>query len=198
MDAWRYRDATGAFDAFWRSLISESASLGEGLQLVFDRTLAARGSRARFTIHDRRMTPAPTSEASAVARCGTGPATTIRLWPAGHVGAFTGEVPFAASGACSIEVTVNDRQVVGSIAVVDRPMAGVAQTLTKLERQVIASGGVVARPGQEAAIERALSGATLSPVVATAIHPLRAWWWMLPFAGCLSLEWFLRRRGGLR
>jgi hypothetical protein len=29
-------------------------------------------------------------------------------------------------------------------------------------------------------------------------YPMRSWWWLLPFAGCLTAEWWLRRRAGLR
>jgi hypothetical protein len=29
-------------------------------------------------------------------------------------------------------------------------------------------------------------------------YPMRAWWWVLPLAGCLAGEWWLRRRAGLR
>jgi hypothetical protein len=29
-------------------------------------------------------------------------------------------------------------------------------------------------------------------------HPMRSWWWLFPFAGCLAGEWWLRRRAGLR
>ena len=47
-----------AFDRFWRSLMAEGAAAGEGLQLRFDEPLSARGSRARFTLRDRRMAPA--------------------------------------------------------------------------------------------------------------------------------------------
>lgn len=199
MDAWRYRDVDSArFDRFWQSLIAEAAALGEGVTLTFDRSLGERGSRSRFTIHDRRMTPAPASEASAVARCSDVAATAIRLWPAGSIGAFTGELPLTANGSCGIEARINDRQVVGALAVTDQPMLGVEQTLTKLERRAIESGGAVARAGDEATLARALAAQGLSPVVATSIHPMRAWWWMLPFAGCVSIEWWLRRRHGLR
>ena len=48
-----------------------------------------------------------------MARCGPAPATVIRLWPAGAHGEFTGEMPLAGTGSCSIEAVVNDRQVVG-------------------------------------------------------------------------------------
>jgi hypothetical protein len=199
MDAWRYRDLdAGAFDRFWRSLMAESAAWGEGIQLTFDRPLAARGSRVRFTIRDRRMTPAGSSEASAVLRCGAGPASTIRLWPAGASGAFSGEVPLAASGSCTIEATVNGRVTSGSIAVADNPAVGVSHTLAKLERSVTASGGVAARAGDEAGLARAIASAGPPAAVAGAVHPLRAAWWMMPFAACLSAEWWLRRRSGLR
>jgi hypothetical protein len=207
MDAWRYRDldagptdslGASVFDTFWRSLVAESAAAGEALQLSFDRTLAARGSRSRFTIQARRMTPPTSSEASATARCGSEAAATIRLGPAGRVGSFTGELPLATSGSCRIEATIDDRHVTGSIAVADRPAFGVEQTLTKLERRVIASGGVTAAAGQEATIARAVVGEALSPDVAVTVYPMRAWWWILPFAGCLSIEWWLRRRRGLR
>lgn len=209
IDAWRYRDLdTGSFDRFWRSLIADAAAWGEGTQLTFERTLLARGSRARFTVRDRRMTPPESSEASAVMRCvsqsGTSTATpdgaamTIRLWPAGAAAAFTGEVPLARGGSCTIEATVNDRLTTGSIAVADTPMTGVVQTLARLERSVMASGGAIARAGEEANLARALSSATAPAPIVTAVNPMRATWWMLPFATCLSIEWWLRRRGGLK
>jgi len=199
MDAWRYRDLdAGGFDQFWRSLIAEGSASGEGLQLRFEDALSARGSRARFTLRDRRMAPAPATEASVIARCGSALATVIRVWPAGAHGEFMGELPVSSSGSCSIEAAINDRQVAGSIAVAATPAYGVEQTLAKLERRVIASGGVIGRAGEEALLARALATAPMSATVTTTVHPMRAAWWLLPFAGCLSIEWWLRRHAGLR
>jgi hypothetical protein len=199
MDAWRYRDLdAGGYDRFWRALIAEGAASGEGLQMRFKDRLSARGARARFTLHDRRMTRPGSTEASAIARCGSAPATAIRLWPAGAHAEFTGELPLSSAGSCSIEAVVNDRQAIGAIAVADRPALGVEQTLAKLERRVQASGGVVAHAGDEATLARALTTAPMSPSVTTTAHPMRSAWWLLPFAGCLSVEWWLRRRSGLR
>jgi hypothetical protein len=199
MDAWRYRDLdAGGFDRFWRSLLAEGAALGEGLQLRFEDSLAKSGGRAKFTLVNRRMAPASAIEASAIARCGSAPATAIRLWPAGAHGEFTGELPLAGTGSCSIEALVNDRQAVGAIAVADTPAFGVEQTLAKLERRVAVSGGVISRAGDEATLARALTGAPMSPPVTTTEHPMRSAWWLLPFAGCLSVEWWLRRHAGLR
>ncbi len=208
MDAWRYRDLdagpstalrASGFDDFWRSLIAEGAASGEGLQLRFEEPLSARGSRARFTLRDRRMVPAASTEASAIARCGSAPATVIRVWPGGAHGEFMGELPLSNSGSCTIEAAIADRQVAGSIAVAATPAYGVEPTLAKLERRVMASGGVIGRAGEEAAIARALTdGADVFALSPSRCIPCASAWWLLPFAGCLSVEWWLRRRAGLR
>jgi hypothetical protein len=196
-DAWRYRHLdSGAFDRFWTSLIARGAALGEGLQLTFEQGIAPRGSRARFSIRDRRLEAPAIVEASAAADC-AGETRTIRVWPGGTGGEFVGEVPAGHHGECTVAATVGDRRVTASVAIVDRPARGTAVTLAKLERQARASGGVVAKAGEEQKVARAMAGAaTMSRVVS--IHPMRAPWWILPFAGCLSVEWWLRRRNGLR
>jgi hypothetical protein len=77
-------------------------------------------------------------------------------------------------------------------------MRGVESTLASLTGTIAATGGAIGPAADVSDIARSLSSttATMSPVVT--VHPMRAWWWMIPFAGCLSLEWWLRRRGGLR
>lgn len=197
MDAWRYRGLDqGAFDRFWTSLVAEGAALGEGLRLKFEQGIAARGSRARFTVRDRRLEPRATIAASAVAHCESR-THTIRLWPGGTIGEFTGEVPAAQQGECTVVATVDERSVSGSIAIVERPSRGTELTLAKLGRQARASGGVIAMAGEEQSMTLPVAGApTMSRVVS--VHPLRKPWWILPFAACLSAEWWLRRRDGLR
>ena len=197
MDAWRYRHLdSGAFDRFWTSLLAQGSALGAGLQLTFERGIAARGSRARFTVRDRRLGPRAIVEASAVAHC-EGETQPIRLWPGGTVGEFVGEVPAAQQGGCTVEVMAGDRRAAGSIAIADQPVSGTEVTLAKLERQVRASGGVVASAGEEEEVALAIAGADrMSRVVS--VHPMREPWWMLPFAALLSAEWWLRRRNGLR
>lgn len=197
MDAWRYRHLdSGAFDRFWTSLVAQGAALGEGLQLTFERGIAPRGSRARFTVHDRRFEQRAIVEASAVARC-EGETHAIRLWPGGTVGEFVGEVPAAQQGACTVEAMVDDRRVARSIAIVDRPARGTELTMAKLARQARASGGAVAKAGEEQEVARAIADtAAMARVVS--VHPMREPWWTLPFALLLSAEWWLRRRNGLR
>ena len=197
MDAWRYRHLdSGAFARFWTSLIARGAALGERLQLTFEQGIAPRGTRARFSVRDRRLEPRAIVEASAVADC-AGESHTIRLWPAGTGGEFVGEVPAGLHGECTVEATIDEQRVIGSIAIVDRPARGTALTLAKLERQARASGGVIAKAGEEQMVARSITGAAaMSRVVS--VHPMRSPWWLLPFAGCLSVEWWLRRRNGLR
>jgi hypothetical protein len=60
------------------------------------------------------------------------------------------------------------------------------------------TGGMVASDGDLAPVTerlRALRSETSTPELR---HPMRSLWWLLPFAGCLSGEWWLRRRTGLR
>lgn len=207
MDAWRYRDSdsgpstslkSSAFDRFWRSLAAQGAAAGEALTLTFDRSLVATGSRARFTLRDRRLEPRSSVEASAVSRCNDGPAAPARVWPTGTIGEFAGELPAASTGHCTIEAAVDDRQVSGAIAIVDRPERGIDVTLANLEALARGSGGTIARAGDEAAMTRLLT-ATAPPVPrVVSVHPMRQPWWILPFAGCLSVEWWLRRRNGIR
>jgi hypothetical protein len=197
MDAWRYRDLdSGAFDRFWTSLIARGAALGEGLQLTFEQGIAPRGSRARFSVRDRRLEPRAIVEASAMAHCER-ESHTIRLWPAGSGGEFVGEVPAGQHGECTVEATIDERRVTGSIAIVDRPARGTAVDACEAR----ASGARVRGRDREAGEEQKVArrdcrALSMSRVVS--VHPMRAPWWLLPFAGCLSVEWWLRRRNGLR
>jgi hypothetical protein len=225
MDAWRYRDDDGeTFDRFWRSVVAEGAAAGAPLRLEFEHAIGVPGSRQQFTVRYRRMTPPSTIEANAVARCGPPSqpsgasfpraasadlAAMIRLWPAGAPGVMRGELPIADGTSCTVEATVNDATVTRGIAVSAFAPSGLRRdkstamfrpaddTLAKLERLALASGGVVTDADNLDRILGSLS--RRSPEGAKAhVHPMRAAWWILPFAGCLSIEWWLRRRVGLR
>jgi hypothetical protein len=58
--------------------------------------------------------------------------------------------------------------------------------------------GIDVTPDHVVDLERFLRGAVTSPRTTVVRHPMRSTWWILPFAICLSAEWWLRRRGGLR
>ncbi len=212
MDAWRYRDADGgAFDRFWRSAVAEGAAAGAPLRLEFENAIAFPGARQPFTLRYRGMTLPSTIEANAVARCGpplqpsgasfprtasADRAETIRLWPAGAPGVMRGELPTGDRGACTVEAAVNDARVMRGIAVTTATSRPADDTLAQLESHARASGGVVTDKDNLVRL-RAL-GAPARQAAPAQIHPMRAAWWILPFAGCLSMEWWLRRRLGLR
>jgi hypothetical protein len=215
MDAWRYRDDDGGpstslrastFDRFWRSVVAEGAAAGAPLRLEFEHAIAFPGARQPFTLRYRSMTPPSTFEASAVARCDT--AQAIRLWPAGALGVMRGELPIADGTACTVEATVNDATVTRGIAVSAFAPSGLRRdkstapsrpaddTLAKLEQQARESGGVVT--DADNLVRLRAFGAPAQQAAPVQIHPMRAAWWILPFAGCVSVEWWLRRRVGLR
>jgi hypothetical protein len=137
------------------------------------------------------------SEAGVRQRCGDALAQSVRVWPGGAIGEFVGEVAATDRGTCTIEATVGDRHAIATFAATDRASHGVDATLAKLERQVRASEGVVASAGEEAAVAIALAAEPFMSRNVTA-HPMRSAWWIIPFAACLSIEWWLRRKAGLR
>jgi hypothetical protein len=198
MDAWRHRDADdGSFDRFWRSLVAEAAFDGAPLTLTISDSLAAAGTRTRFTIRQRRMTPAAGAEASAVMRCGDHPPSALRLWPSGPIGEFTGEAA-ATNQSCTIEAVVDGRQVTAALAVAEQPRRGTTATLARLITAVGGTSGTVVDAGDEAAVIHAFDRDRQPSSQVVSSRPMRSSWWMIPFAACLSAEWWLRRRDGLR
>ena len=195
MDAWRYRDDdAGAFHRFWRSVVAEGAAAGAPLTIEFEESIGVPASRQIFSVRYRSMAPMSAIAASAVARCG--PAHAIRLWPAGPPGLMRGELPLPTSDGCTVEAAINDLRATRGIAVSSAPSRGIDDTLATLEHRVRESGGVVT--DKDNLVRLRAFGAPARQAARAQIHPMRAAWWLLPFAGCLSLEWWLRRRTGLR
>ena len=196
MDAWRHRDAdAAAFDRFWSAVAAEGAVLSERLRVDFDDAIGRPGSRASFTVRYRAMTPPTAVSASAVARC-RDRSRNIRLWPAGSPTIFRGELPVDAATSCIVEIAINDVRTVSGIAVAGKPSRPINETVAALERAARASGGVVTDEDNLAVRLRDF-GASARQAAPVQVHPMRAAWWMLPFAGLLSVEWWLRRRKGL-
>lgn len=180
MDAWRFRDAAAAaFDPFWQSAVATAASASRPLLIRVAQPLPAPGSRVPFTITWRSLLPAAAVEANAVVRCADGVARIVRLWPGG-TGEFRGDVQLGNDGACTLEVTVGDHHAIASMTSADKPNRGVATTLARLASQLPA-----APPSAAAGVAES-----------STVYPMRSPWWIVPFAGCLAVEWWLRRRAG--
>jgi hypothetical protein len=54
------------------------------------------------------------------------------------------------------------------------------------------------KPSEIDALARRLRRSIAADSTAAPRHPMRSAIWFVPFAGCLSLEWWLRRRRGAR
>jgi hypothetical protein len=60
------------------------------------------------------------------------------------------------------------------------------------------TGGLVVRDGRVQPLVQAWIAARGTTRRAESLHPMRSWWWVIPFAASLAGEWWLRRRAGLR
>lgn len=200
MDAWRYRDAeSGAFDRFWRSVVLESAAASAPLRLELAGAIAAPGTTVPFTVRYRQMTAATSAPLTATASCGDRIGHTIRLWPKGAAGVFAGQVPIEGTEPCEVGVAVDGGPAVaGGIAVTSGATASVSAVMSKLARHATSTGGVVSDAGAEGTVVAALAAAAPPTASRQPGHPMRSPWWMFPFVTCLGVEWWLRRRAGLR
>lgn len=197
MDAWRHRDADGgAFDRLWRSMVLELAAAGEALQIDLRQPIAAPGAHVPFTVRHLQMEAAQPRTVTASATCGAGAAEPIRLWPQGAPGVFNGTAPIEGGEPCQLRATVEDGPVAASgIAVTTGATGSVSAVMRELERMARQTGG---ETGDAATATEALAGLRSPGAAPTPSHPMRSPWWMSPFVACLALEWWLRRRSGLR
>ena len=200
MDAWRYRDTDGGvFDRFWRSLVLESAAASASLRLEFEQPIAAPDTDLPFVIRHRRMDPSASSTITATAACGNRAAQVVRVWPEGDAGVFAGTVSIEGSEPCHLRVTVNDGPTaVGGVAVTTGATRSVSAVRSKLVRSALRTGGGVALAGEERKVAAALMAGMPERARRAPVHPMRSPWWMFPFVTCLGVEWWLRRRSGLR
>jgi len=147
----------------------------------------------------RQMDAASRRHVFASASCGAGAARALRLWPQGAAGLFAGMVPTDGEESCEVRVEVEGGPVAhGGIAVTNGATDSVAAVMGKLELVAARTGGVVATAGDEGEVTAALASTAEQPSVPAPFHPMRSPWWMSPFVACLGLEWWLRRRAGLR
>lgn len=200
MDAWRYRDVEGgAFDRFWRSTVAELAAVGAPLVVEFSRPFGTPGAAVPFIVRSHRMAATGVRAISATAACGERAAQAVRLWPGGPAGVFAGNLPIDGTAGCVLTVTdgAGPRAEAG-IAVSAVATVGTSAVLAKLERYARETGGVVASAADLDRVVKALASAGERSEQTEATHPMRSPWWMSPFVACLAIEWWLRRREGLR
>jgi hypothetical protein len=203
LDAWRYRDrGDGAFSRFWAAtLLAQAATVPRRLEVAARPSVVRPGDavRVRVRLADRELT--------AGERVGLGPArahaadatiggdTAVRLWPSGEPGLYEGDWRPARGGRYVVSASVGDAR--GETLVYSDPAAaGPPSNAASLRIAAQASGGGVFTD------DRALVGAMAERLplmtVTRSVPATRSPWWAAAFAICLTAEWAIRRRRGLR
>lgn len=192
LDAWR-ADGGVEFDRFWLSVFAGLAlATPPVVDVDVSPPLRSAGDTARLSVRIRDVGSAVSASIDA--------GEPIRLLPDAVPGVFTGSfVAPAGSRPHAIEVTVDGARrtimrggfVVGDDA---RPIT-LAAPLALLASP---HGGIDVGPDDLPALERQVRQSIAAPQAMIVRRPTRSSWWLIPFAACLSGEWWLRRRRGLR
>lgn len=201
LDAWRYRaNPEVDFGRFWRSVVSGLALAAPppiDVDLVPRR--AALGQRVRVVARVRPLEQDSLRDRLAVS-ASVGADRPIRLWPDAAKGVFTGSfiVESSMTGQSPIvTVSAGDGTARGSARVIldrhPREEGGEPLSLLAETRR-----GIDVRPDDLAKLESHVRTAVPPQRVPVERHPMRSAWWIVPFAACLSCEWWLRRRTGDR
>jgi hypothetical protein len=198
LDAWRYR--SDAAERFWRGLIADLAVASpDPLVVHVDPVLARTGDRVRVTARWRgdQITEAGGLRVPAITASITDPAgheEIVRLWPGGRAGVYEGWIIAPTPGSYRIAAAGAGSQADTPLRV-EWDVVHAVHSSGAAEAAAGRSGGSVV--GSVAELEQQL--ARLPAVdVAGSTRPMRSPWWLVPFAGCLCLEWVMRRKRGLR
>lgn len=196
MDAWRFRAADNdAFDRFWQSTIAGLAlTVPPPVAISIDPPVLRPGEQGDVTVRVRSRDVTGVSAA-------IGSEQPIRLFPDPETGVYRGRVVANDSiGRSTIAVRAAGAQAASASATLlvqadaqhVRPGAPSLGLLSSSHR------GINVTPERVTDLERFLRAAVVAPRVPVVRHPMRSTWWILPFTLCLSSEWWMRRRRGLR
>jgi hypothetical protein len=204
LDAWRYRDAAlSAFDPFWRNLIAAAASASPrplNLELSCSVAAPAEPCEATVTVRDAALGGLPARAAVALTLEGTSGAliSRISLWPDGSVGSAraTFRAPDRA-GSYRLVASARGERATAPLIVSAGAEHAMPDDHDLVAMWVGAHGGSVVPMDQLSQLGGALVRAIHPTAHPLLWHPMRSFWWLLPFAGALSAEWWWRRRRGL-
>ncbi len=194
MDAWRFRARdNGAFDRFWQSTVAGLAlAAAAPLELDVQPRPLRPGQHAEVIVRVRAYGGEPVR-----ARAGGQP---VRLVPAAEAGVFHGSfVAGSVAGLSNVTADVGGRETRSiSQSVVVRDDARPLTAAAPLSLLSASHGGIDATPDRVGELESFARRTVTAPKTGAVRHPMRSAWWILPFAACLSAEWWSRRRRGLR
>lgn len=200
LDGWRTRaDATAGFAPFWRSLVGdEAARTPRPVEITLGTRVIEAGAwlPAEVRMLDRASVPRAEWQSP------DGAAAPVRLWPSGD-GRYATEFRAPETpGRYRLTVVESSTSGVthGEFLVVD---PGTRQRPRRADDgwmgvYASASGGTAVTMAEVETLAGAIAAVVPREAVAAREHPMRAWWWLLPFAGLLSIEWWARRRRGAR
>jgi hypothetical protein len=194
LDAWRFRtDDAGAFDRFWQSTIAGLAlAVPPPVDVSVEPPIVRPGERGDVVVRVRSVGPAVRA---------TIDGHPIRLWPDTPAGVFRGSfVARESDGRSTVTVRVDGASQSASRPIVVRADARreLPQTTAPLSLLSASHRGIDATPDNVGDVERFIRRTVAAPVAPISRRPMRSPWWMIPFAACLSGEWYLRRRRGAR
>ena len=197
MDAWRFRTASGVeFDRFWQSAIAGLA-LAVRSALAIDVVGPVEGTHpSRIHVRMRDVDESQPVSMSATLASGE----PVRLWPDSDRGSFSGDLLPARPGANRVDVVATNggRTERAWMRFVPGARARVSDSQLPLSALSQSHGGIDVVSGNLAPLDRWLHETVRAKTVPVEHHPMRSPWWIVPFAGCLSIEWWARRRRGLR
>jgi hypothetical protein len=193
LDAWRHRDASGGFAAFWQSLAHDAVmAAGDPLRVSTPRSLVGPGDEVPIEVEWQTMTPLPRDlTAQGTFECG-GEQGVLRLWPGHRPGSFAGVFRPHAAGTCRLSASVagvsSDLQMLVVSDVRTADASG-----DRLDSAIAAHGGQVVNAGQENELAARVRETLLPREERQTTHPMRSPLWILPLLACLGGEWWLRR-----
>jgi len=203
LDAWRYRaDKDSAFDRFWRSAIAGVAlATPPAVDVEIAPAVARPGESVRVVarVHRSAFAAGGTAPLQVSARFDSG--EPVRLWPEAEADVFSGSFAAGLPGVQRMTVSAGadgTEGTTGSAVMAIDPTARRAERLVPLSLLATSRGGIDVSPDRLADLEGYMRREVSAPPVRTTAHPMRSGWWIVPFAACLSAEWWLRRRRGLR
>jgi len=197
MDAWRYRATdNGAFDRFWRSTIA-------GLALAAPPAIDVEVAPAILRPRDAALVTARVRKGEPASVTASFSGQPVRLVPGAERGVYRGRITAGErANVATLEVQALDDRGERASAVVSVPIVADAHAAAGVEPPLgllsASHHGIDVTPGRTREIVDALRQSVHSTRATEQVHPMRSPWWLLPFVACLSAEWWLRRRRGLR
>ena len=210
LDAWRHRDpAQSAFEAFWRTILSNAAEASRApLEVALRRTVLAPGERVAVSATLREASlaelgatrPVRATVAAAVESTGDAPGAPIpvRLWPAEAPGHLAGEFRTpAVPGAYRFVATSDGFRAEQPFLVLASPSPAWRDESDLITAWVESRGGETIAASALDDLVPALERAVKPVARRETWYPMRSAWWIVPFALLLGAEWLWRRRRGL-